>query len=55
MMAWHGLGLGPGLDIDAWLVDGLDTSWLDIIGLGLCCEWTLYLVVVEGTEHQGMN
>jgi hypothetical protein len=29
--------------------------WLDIMGLDFCCEWTLYLVVVEGTEHQGWN
>jgi hypothetical protein len=56
MMAWHGLWLGSGLDIDAWLghimVVGL---CMDIVELGFCCEWTLYLVVVEETEHEGMT
>jgi hypothetical protein len=28
---------------------------MDIIELGFCCEWNLYLVVMEETGHQGMN
>jgi hypothetical protein len=56
MMAWHGLGLGSGLDIDAWLghIIGVGLC-MDIIELGFCCEWNFYPVVVEGTEHQGWN